>query len=233
MNDVAHKQPSLIKLLITIIKSDLRLAMRSKQELFNALLFFVLVAVLFPLGVDPGPDFLKPSSGGLIWVSFMLALMIGSGNMFKTDFDDGTIELWVLSGQPLFCIVLAKVFAQWLITTLPLLLISPLLATMLYMPVELMSVMLLTLLIGTPALCMVVSIGAALITGTKGGGVLLMLIVLPLATPILIFATGVIAAFAQGLDVGGLVALLTCMLVGAVVLCPFATAAALKLSVDH
>lgn len=219
--------------LFKVILNEWRLAVRSKQDLLNALMFFVLVIVLFPLGVDPGVAFLSKSAGGLVWVAFMLALMLTIGQMFKQDFDDGTIEQWVLCRYPLFSIVLAKVFSLWLITTVPLIIISPVLAVMLHMSTDQLPVLLATLLIGTPSLALIVSIGAALTAGTRGGGVLLMLLVLPLATPVLIFATGILSASADGLEVSGLFALLAALLALAIVSCPFAAAAALKMSVDN
>lgn len=219
--------------LTQIILSEWRISLRSKQELFNGLMFFVMVIVLFPLGVDPGVSFLSVSAGGLIWVSFMLSLMLSVGQMFKLDYEDGTIEQWVLSDQPLFLLVLAKVFALWVVTSLPLVIISPLLALMLHMPPVQIPLMLLTLLIGTPCLALIVSIGAALTAGVRGGGVLLMLLVLPLATPVLIFATGILNAASEGLEVNGLIAILTALLVLAIVSCPFATAASLKIAIDN
>lgn len=216
-----------------IILSEWRISLRSKQELFNGLMFFVMVIVLFPLGVDPGVSFLSVSAGGLIWVSFMLSLMLSVGQMFKLDYEDGTIEQWVVSDHPLFLLVLAKVFALWVVTSLPLVIISPLLALMLHMPPMQIPLMLLTLLIGTPCLALIVSIGAALTAGVRGGGVLLMLLVLPLATPVLIFATGILNAASEGLEVNGLIAILTALLVLAIVSCPFATAASLKIAIDN
>jgi len=224
---------SLISTMAHIVTTEWRLALRSKQELFNSVMFFVLVIVLFPLGVDPSSEFLSKSSGGLVWVAFVLALMLSIGQMFKQDFEDGTIELWVLSGHPMFCLVIAKVFALWVATTLPLVIISPVLALMVYMDAQLMPVLMLTLLIGTPSLALIVAIGAALTAGTRGGGILLMLLVLPLATPVLIFATGIVSAVSQGLPIAGLVALLFAILVLAIITCPFATAAALKMAVDN
>ena len=221
------------RVLYKILVNEWRLAVRNKQDLFNALMFFVLVIVLFPLGVDPGVAFLSKSAGGLVWVAFMLALMLTIGQMFKQDFDDGTIEQWVLCRYPLFSIVLAKVFALWLITTLPLIVISPVLAVMLHMSTDQLPMLIATLLIGTPSLALFVSIGAALTAGTRGGGLLLMLLVLPLATPVLIFATGILSASADGMQVSGLFALLAALLALAVISCPFAAAAALKMSVDN
>lgn len=233
MNSRALESLSTAFVFKQIISSELRMSWRSKQELFNGLMFFVMVIVLFPLGVDPGIEYLSVSAGGLIWVAFMLSLMLSVGQMFKQDFDDGTIEQWVLSDHPLFLLVLAKVFALWLVTSLPLVIISPLLAVMLHMPVEQIPIMLLTLLVGTPCLALIVSIGAALTAGVRGGGVLLMLIVLPLATPVLIFATGILRASAEGLQLSGLFSILVALLVLSVITCPFATAASLKIAVDN
>lgn len=225
--------PSLRTVLSQTVLAEWRISWRSKQELFNGLMFFVMVIVLFPLGIDPGIEYLSVSAGGLVWVAFMLSLMLTVGQMFKQDFEDGTIEQWVLCDQPLFLLVLAKVFALWVVTSLPLVIISPLLAVMLHMPASQVPIMLATLLVGTPCLALIVSVGAALTAGVRGGGVLLMLLVLPLATPVLIFATGILRAASEGLEVGGLFAILMALLVLAVTACPFATAASLKIAVDN
>jgi heme exporter protein B len=229
----AQEQLSITFVLRQVIVTELRMSLRSKQELFNGLMFFVMVIVLFPLGIDPGIEYLRVSAGGLIWVAFMLSLMLSVGQMFKQDCEDGTIEQWVLSDHPLFLLVLSKVFALWLVTSVPLVIISPLLAVMLHMAAEQIPVMLLTLLVGTPCLALIVSVGAALTAGVRGGGVLLMLLVLPLATPVLIFATGILRASAEGMQVSGLFAVLAALLVLSVIACPFATAASLKIAVDN
>lgn len=233
MNSLSPEKPNTAFVLKQLVASELRISWRSKQELFNGIMFFVMVIVLFPLGIDPGIAYLRVSAGGLIWVAFMLSLMLSVGQMFKQDFEDGTIEQWVLSDTPLFLLVLAKVFALWLVTSLPLVIISPLLAVMLHMAVAEIPIMLLTLLVGTPCLALIVSIGAALTAGVRGGGVLLMLLVLPLATPVLIFATGILRASAEGLQLSGLFAVLAALLVLSVITCPFATSASLKIAVDN
>lgn len=233
MSKASFERSSVFFILKNIVVTELRISWRSKQELFNGLMFFVMVIVLFPLGVDPGKDYLSVSAGGLIWVAFMLSLLLSVGQMFKQDFEDGTTEQWILSEHPLFLMVLSKVFALWLVTSLPLVIISPLLAVMLHMALEQIPVMLFTLLIGTPSLALIVSIGAALTAGVRGGGVLLMLIVLPLATPVLIFATGILRASTEGLHVSGLFAILAALLVLSIITCPFATSASLKIAVDN
>lgn len=229
----AQEQLSITFVLRQVMVTELRMSLRSKQELFNGLMFFVMVIVLFPLGIDPGIEYLRVSAGGLIWVAFMLSLMLSVGQMFKQDCEDGTIEQWVLSDHPLFLLVLSKVFALWLVTSLPLVMISPVLAVMLHMQVEQIPIMLVTLVIGTPCLALIVSIGAALTAGVRGGGVLLMLLVLPLATPVLIFATGILSAASEGLEVSGLFAILVALFVLSIITCPFATSASLKIAVDN
>ena len=233
MTNASNQAMNTVSVIKQVILAEIRMSWRSKQELFNGLMFFVMVIVLFPLGIDPGVSYLSVSAGGLVWVAFMLSLMLSVGQMFKQDYEDGTIEQWVLSGQPLFLLVLSKVFALWLVTSLPLVMISPVLAVMLHMQVEQIPIMLVTLVIGTPCLALIVSIGAALTAGVRGGGVLLMLLVLPLATPVLIFATGILSAASEGLEVSGLFAILVALFVLSIITCPFATSASLKIAVDN
>jgi heme exporter protein B len=225
--------PSLRVSLRSILLAEMQLAFRTKRQFFNALMFFVLVLVLFPLGVDPGKAFLAKSAAGLVWVACLLASMLAIESMYRQDFEDGTLEQWVVSGQPLFLIVLVKNLVQWLGTGLPLIILTPLLATMLHLPSDFIPLLMLSLLLGTPVVTLIGSIGAALTVSIRNGGVLLFLLVLPLTVPVLIFGTAVLNAAADGLPVNGMLAVLFLFFVLALSLCPFATSAALKMSVEQ
>jgi heme exporter protein B len=225
--------PSVSTALKAVVLTDLKLMMRNKQDVLNTCLFFVLVLLMFPLGVDPGVEFLSGSASGLIWVAFLLSVMLSINSMFRVDFEDGTIEQWFVSGQPVFLLVLAKVITHWMVTGLPLLVLTPLLAVMLHMPAELIPVLLLSLLLGTPVITLIGGIGAALTVSLRGGSALLFLLVLPLMAPVLIFATGSVQAALSGLAYAPVLALLAIMLIFALMVCPFAISAALRMSQDN
>jgi heme exporter protein B len=150
--------------------------------------------------------------------------------LFRSDFEDGALEQILLSPHSLPLLVLAKVLAHWLVTGLPLILVSPLLGVLLYLPAQALGVLPFTLLLGTPLLSLIGAIGVALTVGLRRGGVLLTLLVLPLYVPVLIFGTAAVAAAAMGLPVSGQLALLGAMLVLGLILAPFATAAGLRIS---
>ncbi|KZZ58137.1 hypothetical protein A3762_08445 [Oleiphilus sp. HI0125] len=211
---------------------EARVVIRGKQDLLNSVMFFVLVVMLFPLGVDPGVEFLRISSTGLIWVAVLLSLMLTLGSMFKADFDDGTIELWLQSSHPIFALVFVKVLALWAISILPLLAMVPLLTTMLHFPFEALGVLILSLLLGSLALAHIVSVGAALTASAKTGGILLMLLVLPLTVPVLIFGSGVVGLSVDGASISGSFAMLGAITMLYCVLCPFAAGASLKIICD-
>ncbi|MFE8069537.1 heme exporter protein CcmB [Marinobacteraceae bacterium S3BR75-40.1] len=216
-----------------LLRRDLLLAFRQRQDLVNPLLFFVLVVMFFPLGVSPDAAFLRESGAGILWVAALLATMLSLDHLFRQDFEDGTLEQWLLVPQPLVFVVLTRVLGHWLVSGLPLVILTPVLGLMLQLPGNLIGVLCLTLLLGTPVLSLIGAIGAALTVGLRGGGVLLSLLVLPLYIPVLIFGTGTVAAAQSGLAIGGYLALLGAMLAGAVVLAPLAAVAGLRISVSN
>ena len=169
---------------------------------------------------------------GVIWIAALLATVIALDGLFRSDFDDGTLEQFILSGHPLTLLVLAKIVAHWLVAGLPLVLLSPLLAIWMNLPMESLGVMVLTLMLGTPILSLIGSIGVGLTVGLKRGGQLLSLLVFPLYVPILIVATAAVMAASDGLPYGAFLGLLTAGLVISVTLAPFAAAAALKISLS-
>ncbi|MGM0767166.1 MAG: heme exporter protein CcmB [Pseudomonadota bacterium] len=212
---------------------DLKAAFRQRQDLLNPLLFFVMVVTLFPLGVSPEVSFLQQAGSGILWVAALLSVLLSLDHLFRHDFDDGTLEQLVLQPQPLFLLVLAKTSAHWMLTGLPLILLAPLLGVMVHLDGNSIAVLCLTLLIGTPVLSLIGAIGAALTLGLRSAGVLLSLLIIPLYIPVLIFGTGTVAAAADGAPVGGYLALMGAFLVLAVTLAPFATAAALRISLSN
>ena len=229
---MSDQQVSFTKLFAHTFKRDLVLAFRRKSELVNPLSFFLIVVTLFPIGVSPEPQFLAQLAPGLLWVAALLSTLLSMESLFKADFEDGSLEQLLLSPQPLFMVVLAKVFAHWLMSGLALTLVAPILAIMLFLPFEGMPGLMLSLLLGTPTLSLIGAIGAALTVGLRRGGVLISLLVLPLYIPVLIFGSSAVQAAITGLPLGGYFALLGALLALALALAPLATAAALRISVS-
>jgi heme exporter protein B len=213
------------------IKRDLLLAFRHRNDIVNPLAFFLMVAVLFPLGVSPEAKFLAQVAPGVIWVAALLASLLSVDGIFRTDFDDGSLEQMLVSPQPLVLLVLAKVISHWLISGFCLALMSPLLAMMLFLPPQGLFALVISLLLGTPTLSLIGAIGAGLTVGLRKGGILISLLVLPLYIPVLIFGAGTVQAGTMGMPIGGYLALLGAVLVVSMMLAPFAIVAALKISV--
>jgi heme exporter protein B len=217
---------------LSLLQRDLVLAVRNRGELINPLLFYVIVAMLFPLGVTSDPKTLATMAAGVLWIAALLATLLSLDNLFRSDFDDGSLELIMLSPHPSVVLVLAKVLAHWLVTGLPLLIATPLLAVLMAVPDDARATLWLTLALGTPVLSLVGAIGVALTVGLRRGGALLSLLVLPLYVPVLIFGANAAGASAAGLPVTGQLYMLGAFLVLALSLAPLATAAALRISID-
>jgi heme exporter protein B len=215
---------------LDLLRRDLLLAMRRRSELANPLLFFVMVIVLFPLGVGAEPHLLEQMSAGVVWVAALLAALLTLDSIFRSDFEDGTLEQILIGAHPVPMLVLAKVIAHWLVTGLPLLLVAPVLATFLGMNPDAIGALMLSLLLGTPVLSLIGSIGVALTVGLRRGGVILSLLVLPLYVPVLIFGAAAVDAAASGMPVTGQIYIMAAFLVLAVTLAPLAAAAALRIS---
>lgn len=214
-----------------VMKRELRIAFRSGAEIVNPLWFFLIVITLFPLGIGPEPELLARIAPGIIWVAALLSSLLALERLFRDDFLDGSLEQLLLLPTPLPLTVLGKVVAHWMVTGLPLLILSPLVALLLSLDFTTWRAVALTLLLGTPTFSLLGAIGVGLTVGLRRGGVLLSLLVLPLAVPVVIFASGAIEAASQGLPVDGYLALLGALLAGSATLAPFATAAALRVSV--
>nr|WP_239090279.1 heme exporter protein CcmB [Marinomonas ostreistagni] len=206
--------------------------LRRKQDTLNALLFFVMVITLFPLGVDPSSEFLAPAAGGIIWCATALSVLMAVEGLFKEDFNDGSLEQWLASGLSVSVLVLLKVLAQWLMVMVPLLLALPVLAQMLFLPWSSLLTVMGSLLLGTPALFLIGAIGAALTVSLRRGAVLMLLLILPLYIPVIIFATGAIRAAQLQMSVSGQLAILAAMSIVALALAPVMTAISIKASVN-
>ncbi|MGF1775775.1 heme exporter protein CcmB [Vibrio nomapromontoriensis] len=215
-----------------IVRRELLIAFRRQADIFNPLWFFIIVITLFPLSIGPEPNLLARIAAGIVWVAALLAALLSLERLFKDDFQDGALEQMMLMPIPLPLVVMAKIVAHWLLTGLPLILISPLLSILLSLDFNTWLAVVLTLLVGTPTLSFIGAIGVALTVGLQKGGVLLSLLVLPLYIPILIFATSAIDAASLGVAYNGQLALLAAMLAGAMTLTPFAISAALRVSVN-
>lgn len=215
-----------------IVSRDVLLAMRRRADVATTLFFFVIVASLFPLGVGPDPKLLRAMAPGILWVAALLASMLSLGRLFAADYADGSLEQLVLAPDPLAVVVIGKVLAHWLVSGLPLVLISPVIALQFDLPAEAIATLLLALLLGTPLLSLIGAIGAALTVGVRGGGVLISLLVLPLYVPVLIFGAGAVDASASGMDATGHLSILGALLLLGMALAPWATSAALRISLE-
>ena len=216
-----------------LLVREARLLVRRPAELANPLVFFAIVIALFPLAVGPETRLLQTLSPGLVWVAALLAVLLSLDGLFRSDFEDGSLEQWVLSPHPLPLLVLAKVMAHWAFSGLALVLLAPLLGLMLGLPGRCLPVLLLSLLLGTPTLSLLGAVGAALTVGLKRGGLLLALLILPLYIPVLILGSGALQAALQAMPTAGYLLWLASLTVLAVTLTPFAIAAGLKISVGE
>ncbi|EPD6683513.1 heme exporter protein CcmB [Cronobacter sakazakii] len=215
-----------------IIRRELRLAARHRAELLNPLWFFLVVIVLFALGAGPEPQLLARIAPGVVWVAALLASLLAMDRLFRDDARDGALEQLMLLPTPLPVVVIAKVTAHWVTTGLPLVVLSPLASLLMGLNGHATLTLMLTLLLGTPTLSFFGALGAALTAGLRRGGILLSLIILPLAIPLLIFSTAAVDAAVMQLPVGGFFALSGAFLTASVTLMPFATAAALRITIQ-
>lgn len=218
--------------LLALLKRDLRLSFRRPGELLTPALFFVLVTVLFPLGLSPQPALLAAVAPGLVWVAALLAGLIGQESLFKGDFEDGTLEQLLLSPLPLELMALTRVTSHWFMTGLPLVILAPLLGLMLDYPAHAFGMLALSLALGTLILSLLGAVGAALTVGLRQGGMLMPILVLPLTVPVLIFGAQAAAQAARGEDPAAALYLLGALLALGVTLAPFAIAGALRISLE-
>ena len=226
----AENMPGMLAGLAAIIRRDLLLAWKRPGDVLTPLLFFVIVSSLFPLALGPDPDQLRMIGPGVVWVAALLATLLALNGLFLGDYEDGSLEQLLLSPQPLPLVAFAKTAAHWIVSGLPLIVVSPLVAVSYQLPATTIRVMLATLALGTVSLSALGSIGAALTIGVHRGNALLALLVLPLAVPVLIFGARTVSLAAAGDVFAAGVYFLGAYCMLAVSLAPFAAAAALKIS---
>ncbi|WP_027469780.1 heme exporter protein CcmB [Deefgea rivuli] len=217
---------------LSVIQRDLLLAWQQRGDLLVGLVFFVLVASLFPLAVGPEPQLLARIGPGVLWVAAILANLLALPRLFHADWQDGTLEQLLLAPAPASVMVAGKLVAHWLTTGLPLTLIAPLLGIQYGLEADALWMLMATLLIGTPTLSALGSIGAALTLGVRQGEMLLALLALPLYAPVLIFGSGAVAAVSSGLTGYAELSLLAAILCGTLFLAPWLAAMAVRLAVE-
>lgn len=230
--NASRRQLGLAGTLGAVLRRELLIALRSPGNIVNPLMFFVIAVALFPLGGGSDQQYLASIAPGVIWVTALLAVMLSMESLFRADFEDGSLEQLLLSPQPLYFQLLAKVLAHWVMSGLPLVLLAPVLAYMLALPAEGYLPLVTGLLLGTPTLSLIGAIGMALTVGLSRSGLLLAVLVLPLSIPVLVFGAGIVENALNGLPVTGLLALLGALLTLATTLSPLAIAAALRISVN-
>jgi heme exporter protein B len=224
--------PSALSMFRWVVARDLMLAWRRRADVLSTLFFFVIVVSLFPLGIGPDLKLLRLIAPGVVWVAALLASMLSLGRVFANDFQDGTLEQMLLNPQPLYLVGVGKVLAHWLVSEVPLVLIAPLLGVQFDLAPKTLFILFISLLLGTPVLSLIGSIGAALTIGLRGGGVLIALLILPLYVPVLIFGAAAVDASIMGLDPLPNISLLGAALVLSIIFAPWATAAALRISLE-
>jgi len=217
---------------LAVLRREWQVALRRKGDVLNVLVFFVVVASLFPLGVGPEPNQLRAMAAGVVWIAALLAALLSLPRLFAADHIDGTLEQMLVAPQPLASIVLAKIAAHWLTTGLPLAIAAPLIGLQYDLPADALAILLASLLIGTPVLSLLGAAGAALTLGVRGGGALLGLLVLPLFVPVLVFGAGAVSASLIGINPSAHLSLLGAFLAVSSIVGPWAACAALRVSLD-
>jgi heme exporter protein B len=215
-----------------IVWRDLTLAWRRRADVLATLFFFVIVVSLFPLSIGPESQLLRSIAPGVVWVAALLASMLSLSRLFENDYHDGTLEQMLLTPQPLFLVVLGKILAQWLVSEVPLVLVAPLLGVQFDLEPRTLWILFISLLLGTPVLSLIGAIGAALTLGLRGGGVLIAVLILPLYMPVLIFGAGAVDASITSGNIQANLYLLAAFFLLALVFSPWATSAALRISLE-
>ena len=224
------KRTTTIKAFQATLRRDLLIAYKRKNEVVNPFMFFLIVATLFPIGISPEPDRLSEIAAGVLWISTLLASLLAMDSLYRADYEDGSLEQLLLAPHSLYFMVLAKNLAHWLISGLPVVLISPLIAYMLNLPAESFGTLFVTLLLGTPVLSLLGSIGVALTVGLGSRGLILAVITLPMSVPVLIAGTMAVQQTLNGASLAGYLAIMGAMLLASISLAPHASAAALRIS---
>ncbi len=221
-----------VRFLVTVVRRDMLLAARRRGDWLTSQFFFVMVVSMFPLGIGPEPDILRMVGPGVVWVAALLASLLSLPRLFAEDYRDGSLEQMLLSPEPTVLVTLGKALAHWCIYGIPRLVITPVLGIQFALPAEAILVLVLSLLIGTPVLSLLGSVGAALTLGLRGGGVLLTLLILPLYVPGLIFGAGAVDGALSGVGYAAHLSLLGAFMVLTLMVAPWGAAAALKVSIE-
>lgn len=229
---MSTQRTTTIKAFQATLRRDLLIAYNRKNEVVNPFMFFLIVATLFPIGISPEPDRLSEIAAGVLWISTLLASLLAMDSLYRADYEDGSLEQLLLAPHSLYFMVLAKNLAHWLISGLPVVLISPLIAYMLNLPAESFGTLFITLLLGTPVLSLLGSIGVALTVGLGSRGLILAVITLPMSVPVLIAGTMAVQQTLNGASLAGYLAIMGAMLLASISLAPLASAAALRISVN-
>ena len=211
---------------------DLKMALRNPSSFLNPLMFFVISISLFPIAISPEAQTLSNIAPGIIWVITMLSVLLSLNSLFHYDYDSGVLEQMVISHHSLPIILLAKTLAHWMLSGLPIIILSPFLGMALFINTEGIYILILTLVIATPCLSLIGSIGASLVVGIKNSGMLLSLLILPLFIPILIFATSAVSQSQSNLPIDGQLYFLGFILILSLLITPFLSALSLKISLE-
>ncbi|MFL0802912.1 MAG: heme exporter protein CcmB [Agarilytica sp.] len=224
--------PSLSQAFVATLKKELVIGFRNRGDIANPLIFFLSVIIFVPLGISAETAMLASIAPGMIWIVALLATLLSLDRLFQGDFDDGSLEQSIISGQSLYSLVIAKVFVHWLITGLPLTLLSPLLGLMMSLPETGYGPLVVSLLLGTGTLSLIGAIGAALTVALRRGGLLLSLIIMPLYIPVLVFGAGAVNNAIDGAASVGQISMLGGFVVLSLVMAPLAAAGALRVSIN-
>lgn len=224
--------PTLFESARALLARDLQLLWRRRGDALQPALFALLVVMLFALAMGGEAQTLARIAAPVLWLASLLAGLLALDTLFRGDADDGSLEQWLLAPVPLAWLVLVRVLVHWATTALPLLLVAPLLAELLYLPHAQLPVLLASLALGTPLLSLLGAVVAALTVGMRRSGILVALLALPLYVPVLVFGAGSVARAAQGLDPVGALLMLAAGLVLALVLAPLAAAAAIRIALN-
>ena len=227
-----HQELSTFSILYRILARDIKVALRRQSDVMAVFFFFIIAASLFPLGSGADPKLLSAMAPSVLWVTALLSCMLSLSRMFASDYADGTLEQMMLSNQPAVLIVLMKILAHWMLSGLPLVLVAPLIGLQFNLGSAELQILAVSLLMGTLALSLIGSIGAALTLGIRGSGVLIAILVLPLYIPVLVFGAGAVNAVSIGMSPNGALSLLGALLAMALVFAPLASAAALRIALE-
>ncbi len=215
-----------------LLQRDVLVAWRKKSNIYQPLVFQLLIVTMFPLGLGAGAQTLQKIAPAVVWILALISTLITLENIFKDDYEDGSLALYALSGLPLPVAVLAKAAAHWLTTGLPVILFAPVIGVLLHLPDFAYGVLMLSLLIATPIFSLLGTVGSALIMNLKNGGMLLSVLIMPLLAPVLIFGAGAVLETTLGNTTSGHLALLAGCFVLSLTLAPLAAAAAIKVNLE-